>query len=235
MLYTDELSPVLRSTDEILSSLRILPEKKKRGTRKYRQLNRPLVISSEEWIELEKMDQMEKAAKERLKEANKLKILQRKTQTKCKSKPAKSQPKKRKPESEGSEIDDDLETIDKNLQAKKSVHPSQKEKGRKISKKNIKAVKSTAYKVGMWAIVTYDNFSYPGKIIKIVNEQYEVSVMHSVYYKGQKVWRWPESNKADIFLYDAEDIVEVIVQPEIVTDKGRGAGLYYNVSSSKLA
>jgi hypothetical protein len=124
MFSTDELSATLRSTNEILSKLRIFPEKKKKGTRKYKQLNRPSVISSEEWIELEKMDQMEREAKERTKELNKIKRLQRKKEKseiegrkKYSRRPAKRQPaRKQKPESEGSEIDDNLEAIDENVE-----------------------------------------------------------------------------------------------------------------------
>jgi hypothetical protein len=70
----------------------------------------------------------------------------------------------------------------------------------KIFNEDVGNAKRTGYNVGTWVIVSYEHFCYPGKILRVVNQQYEVTVMHSVYHKGKKVWRWPDNKKADIFL-----------------------------------
>ena len=73
---------------------------------------------------------------------------------------------------------------------------------------------SDSFNVKDWVVVRYDEKAYPGEIVKVVEDSYEVSVMHQKF----GVWKWPA--RPDCILYEKKDIVKKINEPIPVGRRG---------------
>ena len=74
---------------------------------------------------------------------------------------------------------------------------------------------SNTFTCGDWCIAKYDGKCYPGIIEKIVNAEFQVSVMVPC---GQSKWKWPVP--VDCVWYTRDSIIKKIDPPQLVTARG---------------
>ena len=65
------------------------------------------------------------------------------------------------------------------------------------------------FSIGDWGLVKYDSTNYPGEILQIVNNQFQVNVMS----KNVKFWRRPQ--KEDKIFCTSHNIVKHIEAPQV--------------------
>ena len=65
------------------------------------------------------------------------------------------------------------------------------------------------FSIGDWVLVKCYSTNYPGEILEIVNNEFQVNVMN----KSQKFWTWPQ--KEDKIFYTSNSIVKRIEPPQV--------------------
>lgn len=76
--------------------------------------------------------------------------------------------------------------------------------------------KRPTYEVGDWVMVDYDNTLYPGEIISMEGESFQINVMVST---GNNRYKWPV--KKDIHMYTLMDIKYKLPHPTPCSRKAR--------------
>lgn len=74
---------------------------------------------------------------------------------------------------------------------------------------------TNTFSIGEYVIVDYEGEKFPGKIVNLDTDEFEVSVM---CMKGQD-WAWPE--KLDQMWYFKKDVLERIKEPELIESASR--------------
>ena len=71
------------------------------------------------------------------------------------------------------------------------------------------------FSIGDWVLVKYDSTNYPGEILQIINNEFQVNVMN----KRGKFWRWPQ--KEDKIFNTSNNIVKCIESPQVAGSHGQ--------------
>ena len=79
------------------------------------------------------------------------------------------------------------------------------------NQRNFDQINSLDLLLGNWVVIMYDETEYPGEVLRIEDDEVEVSVME----KHGNHWKWPrQENK---LFYNIENVVKII-KPLIVTN-----------------
>ena len=71
------------------------------------------------------------------------------------------------------------------------------------------------FSIGDWVLVKYGSTNYPGEILQIVNNEFQVNVMN----KSGKFWRWPQ--KEEKIFHTSNNIVKYIEPPPVAASCGQ--------------
>ena len=71
------------------------------------------------------------------------------------------------------------------------------------------------FSIGDWVLVKYDNTNYPGEILQIVNNEFQVYVMN----KSGKFWRRPQ--KDDKIFHTSNNVVKRIEPLQVAGSSGQ--------------
>ena len=83
-------------------------------------------------------------------------------------------------------------------------------------KSNDNEVKNFEINLGDWVLVSYEDDVFPGEVIAVLDNDFQVNVMHK---SGNSFWKWPAQE--DNIFYTRENIVRNLDQPEVAGTRGQ--------------